>query len=216
MTEACRRTLLIIPMLASAQDPALLDLQNAIGLLKLVPLDEQHNDPATSMKSQQKAAASYWQPQVNLNAQATYQSDVAGIPLESRCSRIPTQQRPVPGYDRCYVKTLYDGGLVHQKTMSDPGSSSRICIREFTVPIPSYDQIDQLFTGILLARQQQLLIYSMKKDLREPQGTTGTAYKNGTATAAQVKKHWKQRSCGFKKVWMMPDPWNKPSGPWGN
>ena len=180
--------LLIIPMLASAQDPALLDLQKCYRAAEAkFSLDEQQTLISHKNEAQQKVAGSYWQPQVNLNAQATYQSDVVGIPLESPLFEIPTLSKDQYRATIDVTQTLYDGGLVHQKkTMSDLQAaveSASVSSQFYSI----YDQIDQLFTGVLLARQQQLLIYSTKKDLENRKGQLETAYKNGTATAAQVK-----------------------------
>ncbi|MEQ8423685.1 MAG: TolC family protein [Cyclobacteriaceae bacterium] len=120
-------------------------------------------------------------PQISLNGQATYQSDVTQVPISA------------PGFDieplskdqyRIYGEvnqTLYDGGMIkEQKAITQTASK----IEDQKLEVELYkirERVTQLFFGILLANEQTAQIELLKKDLQANINRTEAAIRNGTA-----------------------------------
>jgi outer membrane protein TolC len=128
-----------------------------------------------------------WQPQVALNAQATYQSDVAGIPIESPLFDLPTVPKDQYRANIDVSQLIYDGGLIHQQKSIQELQAAVEMARTESNFFPIYQQIDQLFCNVLLARDQQLLIQNLIKDLENKTAQLQTALQFGTATNLAVR-----------------------------
>lgn len=128
-----------------------------------------------------------WQPQVYLNAQATYQSDVPGIPIESPFFEMPTVPKDQYRATIDISQLLYDGGQLRQQKSIQELNGALEKARTESNFYPIYQQIDQLYCGILLARENQLLILNLKKDLENKESQLRTAWENGATTEMALR-----------------------------
>ena len=123
-----------------------------------------------------------WQPKLSLNAQATYQSDVVGLPIESPLFNIPALDKDQYRATLDIQQLLYDGGAMRQqKTLQQLQSGLQAAQTDVSF-YSMYRQIDQLYCAVLLARNNQLLILSSLKDLEARKQQLETAFQNGAAT----------------------------------
>ena len=107
-------------------------------------------------------AAKAWLPQFQLNARATYQSDVTRIPLDlSQLSAIGMQipEMPIPTKDQYQAtvevgQVLWDGGAIRaQQKLTKAGSE--VERKQLEVELYTFEErVNQLFFGILLLNEQ--------------------------------------------------------------
>ncbi len=109
-----------------------------------------------------------WWPQVNFNAQASYQSDVTHFDL-----KIPGLTLPAPPNKDQYKVTLdigqmlYDGGqIAAQKNIARSGSRMEM-IKAETELYKIKERVQQLFFGNLLIQKQIRISELLDKDLDE-------------------------------------------------
>lgn len=122
-----------------------------------------------------------WYPQVNLNGQASYQSDVTQIPI-----KLPNIIIENPGRDQYRVyaevtQSLYDGGISKQQKQLLENSTT---IEAQKVDIELYklkERITQLFFGILLINEQLNQVQIIKNDIHSGINKVEGAVTNGAA-----------------------------------
>jgi outer membrane protein TolC len=134
-------------------------------------------------------------PQFSLNGQATYQSAVTQIPL-----KLPNTDIPVVSKDQYKIyaevnQTIFDGGVNKWQKSSIEANAA---IEQQQVEVELYklnERINQLFFGILLAKDQLAQTAMLKKDIQlglekvKAAITNGTALKSsGDALAAELLK----------------------------
>jgi len=121
----------------------------------------------------------YW-PQVNLNAQAGWQSDVTTIPVN-----IPNIKIPIPPQDqyKAYLdinQLLWDGGQIklqaQQKSLETKIEAEKINTQLYSLR----EKINQLFFGILLVQEQLKINALSYAELLIAENKINSAIKNGT------------------------------------
>lgn len=164
---------------STAQNPDTLDLQQCYTLaVQHYPEAAQKGIISSIDDAYIHKINAYWQPQVTLNAQATYQSDVVGIPVENPFFNIPELSKDQYKASLDLTQTIYDGGNAHQqKVLSDLHGA----ITAGQVDVDLYQlrgRINQIYFSILLAEENIRLINTALADLqsREDQLRAGIQY----------------------------------------
>ena len=123
------------------------------------PLVRQQNLIEQTAKNSSSAVLSRYFPQVQVNAQATYQSDVTKIELGNLPAQMQSISFPTPDKDqyKAFVdvsQVLYDGGAITaQRKLVD--ANSRVEKEKVAVELYKLkDRINQTYFGILLMDEQ--------------------------------------------------------------
>ncbi|MBT8386481.1 MAG: TolC family protein [Ignavibacteria bacterium] len=125
-------------------------------------------------------------PQITINGQATYQSDVTQVPeilpgiIIQRLSK--DQYRVVADV----TQTIYDGGIMSSQAGIQE-SVSEIDNQKIEIELLNLKQrVNQIYLGVLLIDAQLNQIELVKNDLSESISKLDAAYLNGTATKSDV------------------------------
>ncbi len=120
-------------------------------------------------------------PQISINAQATYQSDVTQVPISVPGFNIETLAKDQYRIYGEINQSIYDGGTMReQKAITE--TSARIDDQKLEVELYKInDRISQLFFGILLMDEQKRQIELVKKDLETNLSRIEASIRNGTA-----------------------------------
>ena len=145
------------------------------------PLTRQHDLIAKSRQYIIENIATGYLPQININGQATYQSEVTQIPV-----KIPGID--IPGLDKDQYKlyadisqVLYDGGVLRQQKKLQQISSE---VEEQSLEVELYklkDRINQLFFGILMIDEQVKQTGITRKNIESMLKKTDALVANGAA-----------------------------------
>lgn len=136
--------------------------------------------------SVQNAAKGYL-PQLSINGQATYQSDVTHIPSNINIPGIPISSIiPAQNKDQYKIyaeadQTLFDGGNIKYQKQSQ---ETEEVIQQQSLEVNLYtlkDRINQLFFGILLINEQLKQNDIQQKDIQNGIDKTQALLTNGTA-----------------------------------
>ncbi len=127
-----------------------------------------------------------WYPQVSMNGQASYQSDVTQIPI-----KLPNVYIETPSRDQYKIyaeinQSLYDGGISKQQKQLLVNTQM---IEEQKIEIELYkikERINQLFFGILLINEQLKQVQIIKKDIQSGINKVQGAVNNGAALKSSV------------------------------
>lgn len=120
-------------------------------------------------------------PQLAINGQATYQSEVTEIPV-----KLPNTIIPVLSKDQYKIyaevnQTVFDGGV---KRLQKQSIDADAAVDQQKIEVELYklkERINQLFFGILLANEQLRQTEILKKDIQSGITKTNAAIANGTA-----------------------------------
>lgn len=173
---------LLVANMAVAQPPQSLSLQQAQAMAQQhYPLVKQRNLLQQTATLNTDNLGSAFMPQVTLNGQATYQSEVTKINI------------PVPGVtvtplnrDQYRVladvnQLLYDGGAIkEQKALQQLNAA----VEDQKVEVELYkikDRINQLFLGVLFLDEQLKQVELVKADLNNGIKKVEAQVKNGVA-----------------------------------
>lgn len=160
----------------------------SISLLQCYELAEQHYPLArqkdlivqAKMYSIENAQKGYL-PQLNILGQATYQSEVTGIPVSFPGVDIPKLSKDQYKIYGEISQTLYDGGIIrNQKALHEANAA----MEEQNVTVELYklrERINQLYFGILLINKQLGLTELRKNDIQSGLDRTNGAISNGIA-----------------------------------
>ena len=125
-------------------------------------------------------------PQITINGQATYQSDVTQVPeilpgiIIQRLSK--DQYKVVADV----TQTIYDGGIMSSQAGIQE-SASEIDNQKIEIELLNIkERVSQIYLGILLIDAQLNQIELVKNDLNESISKLEAAYLNGTATKSDV------------------------------
>ena len=136
----------------------------------------------------QKSYRAYWYPQIGLNAQATYQSDVTAIDL----SGLPfTVDVPSPTKDQYKAtidvnQVIWDGGA-SKKLQELSTLEMTLNAQENSIQLYKYkENICNLYLNIALLQQQERVIELGKTTLREQQKKLESGVKNGIILPSQL------------------------------
>jgi outer membrane protein TolC len=120
-------------------------------------------------------------PQVSINGQATYQSEVTQIPIQ-----IPGREIPILSKDQYKLyaeinQSVFDGGVIRRQKQSHEVNA---LIEQQRLEVELYklkERINQLFFGVLLADEQIRQADLLKNDIQLGIRKTESAIANGTA-----------------------------------
>lgn len=130
----------------------------------------------------QQNLGSQWNPQINLNGQATYQSEVTKVSVP-----IPGVSIPSPSKDqyKLYLdvkQTLYDGGLTMAAKMTEQ-SGLRADQQSLEVELYGlHEKVNQLYFGILLMVENESVLSLKQEVLSERIKLLESGLKNGMVT----------------------------------
>jgi len=129
-----------------------------------------------------KKIGSYWQPQVYINAQATYQSEVTQLPISFPGIEIPLLSKDQYKATLDVNQMIYDGGLVHQqKELQRSGSE----IEKQKIEVEIYklhERINQLYFIILQADKNIELVNNLQKELNNQKQKIKAGIQFGTTS----------------------------------
>ncbi len=127
-----------------------------------------------------------WQPQVYLNAQATYQSDVTSIGLTIPGIEINELSKDQYKATLDVNQVLYDGGVSKQQR-SIQMSGAAVETQKITVDIYKVrERVNQLFLILLQTDKQQELVNNLKLELNNQEEKIKAGKLFGTATQFQA------------------------------
>ncbi|WP_221390612.1 TolC family protein [Dyadobacter sp. NIV53] len=145
------------------------------------PLAKQKNLIAQTKAYSIENAQKGYLPQISILGQATYQSDVTGIPFSFPGMDIPKLSKDQYKVYGEINQTLYDGGMIrNQKKLHEANA----IVEEQNVTVELYrlrERINQLYFGILLINKQLLLTELRKNDIQSGLDRTNGAIANGIA-----------------------------------
>jgi len=133
-----------------------------------------NNYPLIKQKDLLKSSTDYkiknlnvnYLPQVNLNGQATYQSEVTQLPIKIPGINIPELYKDAYKVSLDVNEVVYDGGLTkYQKDIERTG----LLLDEQSLEIELYkvkDRVNQLYFNILLLQENEKLLKVMKEDIK--------------------------------------------------
>ncbi|MFV0470492.1 MAG: TolC family protein [Paludibacteraceae bacterium] len=125
-------------------------------------------------------------PQMQINGQASYQSDITRIELGNLPPQLQSIDFPSPGLDQYKIyadisQTIYDGGTIaNQKKMLNANAS----IEKGQVAVDMYklrDRINKTYFGILLMDEQMKQMELLYSDLQTAYDKVEIMYKNGVS-----------------------------------
>lgn len=148
------------------------------------PLAKQKNLIDESSKNSVSSILTQYFPQVQINGQATYQSDVTRIELGNLPSQLQNISFPKPTLDQYKVyadvsQTVFDGGVIsNQKKMANANS----LVEKEKLEVEMYklkDRINQTYFGILLMDEQLKATDLLQNDLQTALDKVNVMVKNG-------------------------------------
>lgn len=127
-----------------------------------------------------------WQPQIYLNAQATYQSDVTSLGLS--IPGIEVQELSKDQYKATLdiSQTIYDGGITKQQRNIQTASNAVETQKVFIDSYKLRDKVNQIYLSILQADKQTALVDNLKIELNNQQEKIKAGQLFGTATQFQA------------------------------
>jgi outer membrane protein TolC len=145
------------------------------------PLVKQRELIAKSREfSIENVARGYW-PQVSIQGQATYQSDVTQVPIKIPGNDIPTISKDQYKIYGEVTQTVVDGGTIRAQKQT---VETNALLEEEKLGVELYklrERINQLFFGVLLVTEQLNQTDLMQKDLYLGISRTNAAIANGIA-----------------------------------
>lgn len=120
-------------------------------------------------------------PQLAINGQATYQSEVTEIPVKLPNTIIPALSKDQYKIYAEVNQTVFDGGV---KRLQKQSIDADATVDQQKIEVELYklkERINQLFFGILLANEQLRQTEILKKDIHLGITKTNAAIANGTA-----------------------------------
>ncbi|MEI7829506.1 MAG: TolC family protein [Prolixibacteraceae bacterium] len=128
-----------------------------------------------------------WNPQVNLNGQATYQSEVTKVSIP-----VPGISIPSPSNDQYKVyldvkQTIYDGGATQASTLAE---KSGLAADQQSLEVELYalnEKVNQLYFAILLMTENESILKLKRSVLDERIKVLESGFKNGTVTIRDLE-----------------------------
>src|SRR5688572_2243323 len=120
-------------------------------------------------------------PQLAINGQATYQSDVTEIPIKLPNTTVPSLSNDQYKIYAEVNQTLFDGGI---KKLEKQSAETSAAVDQQKLEVELYklkERINQLFFGILLVNEQLAQTNILKKDIELGITKINAAIANGTA-----------------------------------
>lgn len=125
-------------------------------------------------------------PQLSINGQASYQSDVAFLPVSFPGIRIESLTKDQYKIYADVTQTIYDGGIMSSQAGIQE-SINEIDDQKIEIELLKVqERVNQIYLGILLIDAQLTQINFVKNDLNASIEKLDAAYVNGTATKSDV------------------------------
>ena len=150
------------------------------------PLSKQQNLIEETSKNSVSSILTQYFPQVQINGQASYQSDVTRIELGNLPAQLQNISFPKPTLDQYKVyadisQTVYDGGMIsNQRKLANANS----LVEKEKVAVEMYkltDRINQTYFGILLMDEQLKATDLLQTDLQTALDKVNVMVKNGVS-----------------------------------
>ncbi|WP_153797099.1 TolC family protein [Foetidibacter luteolus] len=170
-----------------AAQPAMLTIDDCYAKAKqYYPLVKQYGLIQKTKEFSVENAAKGYLPQLGINGQATYQSDVTQVPI-----KLPDVNIPVLAKDQYKIyaeatQTLYDGGNIKYQQQAKETTAA---IDEQNLEVNLYalkERINQLFFGALLIDERLKQNSLQQKDVENGIGKVQALVNNGTAFRSNV------------------------------
>jgi len=172
--------------------------QNTISLFDCYS-EAMKSDPLSRDKSNYKSIndlniknlKTAWMPKVEVNGQATYQSDVTHIPNiqipnTPIAINIPQMQKDMYKLTLDISQTIYDGGVTAKQKLFQIASLA-VDSQQVTVELNQLKtQINQVYFSILLLQNQKKLIESINQNISEKIKQVESGVRNGTLLASAL------------------------------
>ncbi|MBX3256079.1 MAG: TolC family protein [Chitinophagaceae bacterium] len=145
------------------------------------PLTKQYDLIQKSNEYSIANVAAGYLPQLNINGQAAYQSDVTQIPVKVPGVDIPEMSKDQYKLYGEVTQTIFDGGVIQQQKQIQKAGSA---VEEQSLEVELYklnDRINQLFFGILLVDEQIKQTAITNKDIDAALQKTEASIANGVA-----------------------------------
>lgn len=172
--------IVLLPGILSAQNQLTIEqcyelARNNYPLIKQKELIEQSKEFSVAN------VRSGYLPQISINAQATYQSDVTSVPISVPGFSIETLSKDQYKVYGELSQSLYDGGAIkNQKAIAE--TNARVEDQKLEIDLYKIrERINQLYFGVLLVDEQLKQIDLLKKDLQTNITRAESALRNGTA-----------------------------------
>ncbi len=127
-----------------------------------------------------------WQPQVALNAQATYQSEVVTLPIDNPLIDVPELSKDQYKATLDVSQLIYDGGISNQQrtlqNLNNAVGKQKIAVELYKVK----DRVTQLYFSILTAKENILLLQNVKSDLEVKRKRLENGLQNGVVAQNSI------------------------------
>lgn len=164
-----------------------LTLQKCYELAKTnYPLIKRNDLIAKTKEFNIENASKAWLPQINITAQATYQSAVTALPI-----KLPNLSVEPLSKDQYKVvadisQNIYDGGMTHQqKKMAEIQSQVELQKTEVETNLLE-ERINQIYFGILQSNEQIKILEFSKNDIKNGLKKAEAQLKNGIIYRSNV------------------------------
>lgn len=127
-----------------------------------------------------------WQPKVYINAQASYQSDVTGLPISFPGIEVPELSKDQYKATLDISQTLYDGGVSNQQKAV---AKQQLAVEEQKLVVDRYkviEKVNQFYLAVLLADARYELLSKNKERIRNYLEFTISAEQYGVASEMQI------------------------------
>lgn len=171
------------PLITAAQAPvATLALPESQTLaVENYPLIKQRDLITLSTRYAAEQANKGYLPQINVNGQATYQSEVTSIPIQVPGIDVPTLDKDQYKLYGEINQSLYDGGSIKLQKQAVEANAQ---VEAQALEVELYkikERVNQLFFGILLLDAQLDQNELLRKDIQAGLDKTNAAIANGAA-----------------------------------
>ncbi len=150
------------------------------------PLNEQSTYLQDITDAQLLKINAIWQPKAIVNAQATYQSDVTGLPISFPGVEIPELSKDQYKASIDITQVLYDGGAsAQQKAVAN----EQLLVEQQKVTVDRYkilDKVNQLYMAVLMADVRMDLATRTLSEVNNYKELTVASRQFGTASDMQV------------------------------
>ncbi len=127
-----------------------------------------------------------WQPKVYINAQASYQSDVTGLPISFPGIEVPELSKDQYKATLDVSQILYDGGAsAQQKAVAE----QQLAVEEQKLVVDRYkvlDKVNQFYLAVMLSEARMELLSKNEERIRVYLEYTSAAQQFGVASEMQV------------------------------
>lgn len=180
--------ILLMPFIAKAQD-TLTVFQCYKAMENYFPKQQEKALQKEQTSLKMKNIKTRWLPDVDLNAQSSYQSDVVKVDLQldlpPSMGGSTNMNVPEPSHDQHKVtldvnQLVYDGGAVKASRVMEKTAGD---INQQSVDVDLYnirEHVSEVYFGILLLKKQQSITETALDDLNRKLETVKSAVENGT------------------------------------